>query len=114
VCSTTGTNIGRLYQASFATGVANCAISFYDAQNTRWARYRQESLVATPPEPMMQVSIGAGIIQRSVARQGAGINDGTPISVDFDGMKSLYQIELDRRGHNCRHVPGRQMECDPL
>jgi type IV pilus assembly protein PilY1 len=114
VCSTTGTNIGRLYQSNFATGVANCAVSFYDAQNSRWARYRQETLVATPPEPMMQVSIGAGIIQRSVARQGAGINDGTPISVDFDGMKSLYQIELDRRGHNCRHVPGRQDECDPL
>jgi type IV pilus assembly protein PilY1 len=93
--------------------VANCAVSFYDPQNSRWARFRQESLVATPPEPMLQVSIGAGVIQRGVARQGAGINDGNPVSIDFDGMKSLYQIELDRRGHNCRHVDGRQSECNP-
>ncbi len=113
VCSTTGTNIGRLYQASFATGVANCAISFYDSQNSRWARYRQETLVATPPEPMMQVSIGAGIVQRNVARQGAGITEGQNISTEITGTPSLYQIELDRRGHTCRHVPGGQTECDP-
>jgi type IV pilus assembly protein PilY1 len=119
VCSTTGTNIGRLYQASFSTGVANCAVSFYDSNTNRWARYQQKSLVAAPPEPMRQVAIGPNFLIDSVALQGAGITDKADVSETDTSSRSLYQIELDRRGHDCRHNPNldatqRAEACKPL
>jgi type IV pilus assembly protein PilY1 len=119
VCSTTGTNIGRLYQASFATGVANCAVSFFDSGGNQWARFQQRSLVAAPPEPMRQVSIGPNFLIDSVALQGAGITDKADVSQTDTSSRSLYQIELDRRGHDCRHNPNltpaqREAACKPL
>jgi type IV pilus assembly protein PilY1 len=119
VCSTTGTNIGRLYQASFATGVANCAVSFYDPGANQWARFQQRSLVAAPPEPMRQVAIGPNFLISGVALQGAGITDKADVSQDDTSSRSLYQLELDRRGHDCRHNPNlsaleREEACKPL
>ncbi len=103
VCSTTGTNVARLYQANFATGVANCAVSFYDKAQDKWARYTKSNTVAAPAEPAMQVSIGGGEIVLGATQQGPGQQATTQIQKSDEGVKSLYQLELDPRGHTCRH-----------
>jgi type IV pilus assembly protein PilY1 len=104
VCATTGTNVARLYQANFATGVANCAVGFYDPGNSKWARFLQTNTNASPSEPAPQFSIGGGQVSLGVVQQPPGgeiKNSG--IRQNDEGVKSLYQLELDRRGHDCRH-----------
>ncbi|WP_224240647.1 pilus assembly protein [Hyalangium gracile] len=103
MCSTTGTNVARLYQANFATGMANCAVGFYNKGQDEWARFSESTTVAAPAEPAMQVSIGGGTIELGVTMVGPGTADRKAIQVSDDGVKSLYQLELDPRGHNCRH-----------
>ncbi|KFE62632.1 pilus assembly protein PilY [Hyalangium minutum] len=39
VCSTQGTHISRLYQASPVSGRASCATGFYDVTTSTWSRY---------------------------------------------------------------------------
>ncbi|HYH98797.1 pilus assembly protein PilY [Hyalangium sp.] len=103
VCSTTGTNVARLYQANFATGEANCAQSFYTQASDSWTRYHQTSTVAAPAEPAMQVSIGGGLISIDTNQQGPGQQDTTRVHQTDEGVRSLYQLELDPRSHECRH-----------
>ncbi|MFL5344236.1 MAG: pilus assembly protein PilY [Hyalangium sp.] len=103
MCSTTGTNVARLYQSNFATGVANCALSFYDKGQDKWARYTKSNTVAAPAEPAMQVSIGGGEIVLGATQQGPGQQSTTQVQKSDEGVKSLYQLELDPRGHSCRH-----------
>ncbi|HYH94324.1 pilus assembly protein PilY [Hyalangium sp.] len=111
VCSTTGTNIARLYQSNFATGEANCAVSFYrDGVNNpgpnpgTWERFKLSTTVAAPAEPALQVGIGGGLITIDVNQQGPGQSQTTQVGQSDEGVKSLYQMELDRRGHDCRHL----------
>jgi type IV pilus assembly protein PilY1 len=111
VCSTTGTNVARLYQANFATGLANCAQSFYTQSTQSWDRFHQTTTVAAPAEPAMQVSIGGGVVSIDANQQGPGQQDTTRIQQGDEGVKSLYQLELDRRGHECRH-DGVSAACD--
>ncbi|KFE60714.1 pilus assembly protein PilY [Hyalangium minutum] len=111
VCSTTGTNIARLYQANFATGEANCALSFYASSSDQWNRYKLTTTVAAPAEPAMQVGIGGGIVTVDANQQGPGQQDTTAVQKTDEGVKSLYQIELDRQGHDCRH-DGNLGACD--
>ncbi|MBN1208562.1 MAG: pilus assembly protein PilY, partial [Myxococcaceae bacterium] len=103
VCSTTGTNVARLYQARFTSGAANCVQGFYDTATDSWARFTSTTTVAAPPEPALQVSIGGGQISTTVNLQGPGTQTTTTINSVTDSVKSLYQLELDRRGHDCRH-----------
>ncbi|WP_224371597.1 pilus assembly protein PilY [Hyalangium versicolor] len=103
VCSTTGTNVARLYQANFATGLANCAVGFYDKGQDQWARYTESTTVAAPAEPAMQVSIGGGEVVLGISQQGPGQSTRAQIQRSDEGVKSLYQLELDPRGHGCRH-----------
>jgi type IV pilus assembly protein PilY1 len=111
VCSTTGTNVARLYQSNFATGEANCALSFYAANDETWSRYKLTTTVAAPAEPALQVGIGGGIITVDANQQGPGQQETTAIQKSDEGVKSLYQLELDRRGHDCRH-DGVATACD--
>jgi type IV pilus assembly protein PilY1 len=111
VCSTTGTNIARLYQSNFATGEANCALSFYTKNDDSWARYKISTTVAAPAEPALQVGIGGGIVSVDVNQQGPGQQETTSVQKSDEGVKSLYQLELDRRGHDCRH-DGVAASCD--
>ncbi|WP_224247090.1 pilus assembly protein [Hyalangium gracile] len=113
VCSTTGTNVARLYQSNFATGMANCAVGFYDKGQDRWARFTSSNTVAAPAEPAMQVSIGGGQVELGIGMVGPGQATHMKVQVNDDGVKSLYQLELDRRGHACRH-DGDQAACDQL
>ncbi len=104
VCATTGTNTARLYQSNYATGRADCAVGFYDNNSQKWARYIQSTVIADPGEPALQVGVGAGQIETGIVTitPGSGPKPTTQ-SVSDEGVKSLYQIELDRRGHDCRH-----------
>jgi len=113
VCPTTGTNTSRLYQSHFATGRANCAAGFYTANTHSWARYIAFTTVASTPEPVAQLTLAGGQLSRGVTIVGAGTSNPTggggngPFSIGVrstsDAVKSLYQIELDRRAHDCRH-----------
>ncbi len=113
VCSTTGTNKARLYQSHFATGRANCASGFYSAGTNTWARYVEFTTVASTPEPVAQLTLAGGQLSRGVTIVGAGTSNPNgggatgPFSIDVrttnDAVKSLYQLELDRRAHDCRH-----------
>jgi type IV pilus assembly protein PilY1 len=103
VCSTTGTNVARLYQANFSTGLANCAQSFYTTSTDRWARYHQSTTVAAPAEPAMQVSIGGGVVSIDLNQQGPSQQSSTRVQQSDEGVRSLYQLEVDQRGHDCRH-----------
>jgi type IV pilus assembly protein PilY1 len=103
VCSTTGTNVARLYQANFATGLANCAQSFYTKNTDSWARYHKSTTVAAPAEPAMQVAIGGGVVSIDINQQGPGQQQATRVQQSDEGVKSLYQLELDPRAHECRH-----------
>ncbi|HEX8706566.1 MAG TPA: pilus assembly protein PilY, partial [Myxococcaceae bacterium] len=123
VCPTAGTNIARLYQSHFATGRANCAQGFLVSANN-WNRYVEFTTVASTPEPVAQLTLAGGALSRGVTILGAGTsnpnggggpNGGGPFTIGVrstsDAVKSLYQIELDRRGHDCRHE-GIQTACD--
>jgi type IV pilus assembly protein PilY1 len=109
VCSTTGTNVGRLYQANYTTGLANCAVGFYDKAGDTWARFIQHTTIASPAELAPQLVIGGGEFSRTLPLQGPGVSDpgggmiSPRIRTTDDAVKSLYQIELDRKAHNCRH-----------
>jgi type IV pilus assembly protein PilY1 len=113
VCPTTGTNKSRLYQSNFATGRANCASGFFTASTNTWARYIAFTTVASTPEPVAQLTLAGGQLSRGVTIVGAGTSNPTggggngPFSIGVratsDAVKSLYQIELDRRAHDCRH-----------
>jgi type IV pilus assembly protein PilY1 len=121
VCSTTGTNKSRLYQSHFATGRANCASGFYAASTSSWARYVEFTTVASTPEPVPQLTLAGGQLSRGVTIVGAGTSNPNgggangPFSIGVrstsDVVKSLYQIELDRRAHDCRHE-GIASACD--
>jgi type IV pilus assembly protein PilY1 len=131
VCPTAGTNKARLYQSHFSTGRANCAAGFQSG-NT-YARFVEFTTVATTPEPVVQLVLADGQLSRVLVIQGAGTSiiptPGGPNPVPVPGstpptgsstitvretndpVKSLYQIELDRRAHDCRHE-GIASACD--
>jgi type IV pilus assembly protein PilY1 len=111
VCSTTGTNVARLYQSNFVTGEANCALSFYTKNDETWNRYKISTTVAAPAEPALQIGIGGGIITVDANQTGPGQQESNSVQKTDEGVKSLYQIELDRRGHDCRH-DGVSTACD--
>jgi type IV pilus assembly protein PilY1 len=125
VCSTTGTNKARLYQSHFSTGRANCAAGFYNKSTDTWARYIEFTTVAATPEPVVQLTLANGSLDRTLTLIGAGLTGGggggpptgtsgtasIGVRSTSDGVKSLYQIELDRRAHDCRHE-GIQSACD--
>jgi type IV pilus assembly protein PilY1 len=123
VCSTTGTNKARLYQSHFSTGRASCAAGFFNQTTNTWARYLEFTTVATTPEPVPQLTLGGGQLSRGVTIMGAGTSTpgagagggNGPFNINVrstdDGVKSLYQLELDRKAHDCRHE-GIQAACD--
>ncbi|WP_224361588.1 pilus assembly protein [Hyalangium versicolor] len=101
VCATTGTNAARLYQANYTTGMADCALGFYNKGNDQWARYMTSETGTPPSEPMLQISVTGG---RGVIQQTPGSDPRrTETEENRDLGKSVYQLILDRRGHDCRH-----------
>jgi type IV pilus assembly protein PilY1 len=104
VCATTGSNKARLYQANYATGMADCAVGFFNGTSNKWARFLATDTTVGGGEPALQVGIGGGVIDKGVVTLAPGSPPArTSANVNDEGVMSLYQLELDRRGHDCRH-----------
>jgi type IV pilus assembly protein PilY1 len=106
VCSTTGTNTSRTYQASFVSGKANCAASFTNAAIIR--RYIASATVAAPPEPAPQRTLVNGKVYSSAVIPGVGGGGGSGnqqfiVGENKEVLQSVYQLELDQASHTCRH-----------
>jgi type IV pilus assembly protein PilY1 len=115
VCSTTGDNKARIYQADFATGRANCATSFFDEDSKKWARYVEFTTVAVAPSfstrlTMVngQISLDLPLLAAGLKRPGGGggSDQGVPtqeVARSDSAVQAFYQLELDRKAHDCRH-----------
>ncbi|MFL5346794.1 MAG: pilus assembly protein PilY [Hyalangium sp.] len=113
VCATTGTNVARLYQSNYATGRADCSVGFFNGSTHQWSRYIPSTVISDPGEPTPQVGIGNGQILRGTVTLTPGSGpQGVTTNASDEGVKSLYQIELDRRGHDCRHGASGGTACD--
>lgn len=102
VCATTGSNLGRIYQANFVSGKADCAAAFVSSGVT--SRFLSYNTVAAPPEPTPQRTIINGKVTTGTTLPivGGGQRDFT-ISQNKEVLQSIYQLELDQAGHDCRH-----------
>jgi type IV pilus assembly protein PilY1 len=103
ICATSGENVARFYQANYATGEASCASSFYDATDGGWQRSRSRTVVAVPGEPAPQRTIAAGSGSTSIVTLEAGSNQGDAVTATKELMQSMFQLEVDRPEHACRH-----------
>ncbi|ADO69052.1 pilus assembly protein PilY [Stigmatella aurantiaca] len=112
VCSTVGSNIARIYQADFATGRANCAASFFDDATSKWSRFIEFNTVAAAPAFSTRLTMVNGQISLDLPLLAPGLkkvngDDGSipapTVATSDSAVKALYQIELDRKAHDCRH-----------
>ncbi len=106
VCSTTGTNKARTYQAAFVSGKASCAAGF-NVNNTT-LRYIASSTVAAPPEPAPQRTLINGKVYSSAVVPGVGGGGGSGnqqfiVGQNKEVLQSVYQLEMDQATHECRH-----------
>jgi type IV pilus assembly protein PilY1 len=106
VCSTTGTNKARTYQAAFVSGKASCAAGF-NVNNTT-LRYIASSTVAPPPEPAPQRTLINGKVYSSAVVPGVGGGGGSGnqqfiVGQNKEVLQSVYQLEMDQATHECRH-----------
>lgn len=102
VCRAGGRHVARLYQASFVGGTADCVEGMQVALpggGQQWQRYTERTVVAVPAEPVPQRTPRAvGLVLHEAGRlQRIGV------SLDEEALQSLYQLELDRTAHTCRH-----------
>ncbi|XXF77355.1 pilus assembly protein PilY [Myxococcaceae bacterium GXIMD 01537] len=107
VCSTTGTNVARIYQASFVSGKADCAASFLDASE-KWTRYLSSTVVAAPSEPAPQRTLIGGKVYSGAVIPGVGGGGGSGnqqivVGENKEVLQSIYQLEMTREEHDCRH-----------
>ncbi|MFL6183696.1 MAG: pilus assembly protein PilY, partial [Actinomycetes bacterium] len=102
MCSATGGHSARVYQAGFVGGTANCAEGFYTAGggSGTWQRFSQRSVVAAPADPAPQRGLGS--VDIILNEPGTGPRR-VGVSLENEALQSLYQLELDRSGHDCRH-----------
>jgi type IV pilus assembly protein PilY1 len=107
VCGTAGNHTARVYQASFVGGNARCADGFHitDASGGHWQRYTARNVVAVPADPAPQRSLE----RVDIVFNEAGGPQRLSISDDNEVLQSLYQLEVDRSTHTCRHE-GQQCE----
>nr|AYM52276.1 hypothetical protein [Stigmatella aurantiaca Sg a15] len=106
VCSTTGDNLARLYQADFATGKANCASSFENARSLEFTTVAAAPALSTRLTMVNgQISLDLPLIAPGLKPVGSDDASIPAIGVAENNsmVEALYQIELDRRAHDCRH-----------
>ena len=107
MCSTSGNHQARIYQAGFVGGNARCAEGFYTAPTAgstggdgSWRRFSQRDVVSAPADPTPQRTLEA--VDIVLNEPGAGPRR-VGVSLENEALQSLYQLELDRSGHDCRH-----------
>ncbi len=101
LCATTGNHMARFYQAGYVHGAANCAASFNEAGT--WSRFVERSVVAVPGEPAPQRSVFGGTGTTSIVTLEAGRNQVDSVSEEKELVQSIYEIQVDRTTHDCRH-----------
>jgi type IV pilus assembly protein PilY1 len=105
LCAASGGHSARVYQAGFVGGAANCAEGFSVAGTggggTRtWSRFGKREVVAAPADPLPQRSLET--VDILLNEPGTGPRR-VGVSLENEALQSLYQLELDRSGHDCRH-----------
>ncbi|MGZ3457613.1 MAG: hypothetical protein ACXU86_03815, partial [Archangium sp.] len=103
MCAASGGHSARVYQAGFVGGAANCATGFSSpgtAGAVSWRRFDQRDVTAAPADPVPQRSLET--VDILLNEPGTGPRR-VGVSLENEGLQSLYQLELDRSGHDCRH-----------
>jgi type IV pilus assembly protein PilY1 len=106
-CSSTGTNLARLYQADYVSGAPNCASGFLGS--TGYARYQSRSVIAPPPEPATVIQVSkTGQVKYSAMFLEPGKSQATEaqVSSDMDVLQYIYELPVSRGLHACRHDNG--------
>jgi type IV pilus assembly protein PilY1 len=105
LCSTVGTNIARLHEAHFVTGRPSCADDFEIGDTGVLARTIEREVPSIPGEPATQYSIIDGKIGAAVVMSESSGSPVKKVAVTEgqDSLEHIFQLELDRRGHECRH-----------
>ncbi len=109
MCSASGSHSARIYQAGFVGGAANCAEGFYTVAggsggSGSWQRFSKRDVVAAPADPAPQRSLET--VDIILNEPGTGPRR-VGVSLENEALQSLYQLELDRSGHDCRHEANR-------
>ncbi|WP_375768206.1 pilus assembly protein PilY [Archangium gephyra] len=104
MCAASGGHSARVYQAGFVGGSASCAEGFSTVSGTSggrsWKRFEQRDVVAAPADPVPQRSLET--VDIVLNEPGTGPRR-VGVSLENEALQSLYQLELDRSGHDCRH-----------
>jgi type IV pilus assembly protein PilY1 len=104
MCAASGGHSARVYQAGFVGGAANCAEGFSTVGSAGgspgWKRFEKRDVVAAPADPVPQRT--AQTVDILLNEPGTGPRR-VGVSLDNEALQSLYQLELDRSGHDCRH-----------
>ncbi|MFL5359124.1 pilus assembly protein PilY [Archangium sp.] len=105
MCAASGGHSARVYQAGFVGGAANCAEGFSTVGTAgggtpSWKRFEKREVTAAPADPVAQrnpQSVDILLNEPGTGPRRVGV------SLDNEALQSLYQLELDRSGHDCRH-----------
>ncbi|QRK09895.1 pilus assembly protein PilY [Archangium violaceum] len=105
MCAASGGHSARVYQASFVGGTADCAegfatVSAAGGSPPSWKRFSQREVVAAPADPVPQRNLQT--VDILLNEPGTGPRR-VGVSLENEALQSLYQLELDRSGHDCRH-----------
>ncbi|KFA87241.1 hypothetical protein [Archangium violaceum] len=103
MCAASGGHRARVYQAGFVGGAARCAEGFATVAGTggrTWKRFEERSVMAAPADPVPQR--GLETVDILLNEPGTGPRR-LGVSLENEALQSLYQLELDRSGHDCRH-----------
>ena len=109
MCAASGKHTARLYQADFVGGTANCAEGFHalvaggaggTGGSGEWKRYEERQVLSAPADPTPQRSLQT--VDIVLNEPGTGPRR-MGVSLENEALQSLYQLELDRSGHDCRH-----------
>jgi type IV pilus assembly protein PilY1 len=107
MCAASGNHQARIYQAGFVGGTAQCAQGFYTAAGTgsggtggSWRRFSQRDVQSAPADPAPQRTLET--VDIVLNEPGTGPRR-VGVSLENEALQSLYQLELDRSGHDCRH-----------
>ncbi|HSP81683.1 MAG TPA: pilus assembly protein PilY, partial [Myxococcaceae bacterium] len=101
MCATSDEHSARVYQADFVGGAARCAEGFYTVSTGggTWKRYEERKVPAVPADPVPQRTMDTV----DVVLNEAGGPRRVGVTLEAEVLQSLYQLEVDRSAHDCRH-----------
>lgn len=103
VCAASGNQIANLIQADYITGGSNCALGF------KGQRFISRNVIAPPPEPSPVVMLkggGKSVSYALITAEPGNEPEVTETAVNNELIQSVFQLELDKTEHACRHTTG--------